>query len=110
LTGTPPGAVLDDDLSELFRCVDLTADQAEDKLMVCLVEARGLEQVSGVDRVDEIIDGDAGEQQFCAVGGDGELRHLAALHDDGADTGEPIERRLQVVGSDLPKTVGCYGV
>src|SRR5260370_11071345 len=100
--GNDSGAVLDDDLSEFVGAVNLSADEAEDKLMVCLVEAGGFEQVGGVDGVDEIGDSDAGEQQFCAVGGDQELRYLAALHDDRADTGEAVERRLQVVGGDLP--------
>ena len=50
--------------------------------------------------------GDAGEQQFCGIGDDCELRHLAALHDDGTDAGKPVQRRLQVVGGDLPESVG----
>ena len=108
--GNAGGAVLDDDLPELFGAVDLGADEAEDKLMVRFVEAGGVEQVGGVDGVDEISDGDAGEQQFGGVGGDCELRHLAALHDDGADAGEPVERRLQFVGGDLPEAVVRDGV
>ena len=72
--GNAGGAVLDDDLSKLFDAVDLGADEAEDELMVGFVEAGGVEQVGGVDGVDEIGDGDAGEQQFCGVGSDRVLR------------------------------------
>ena len=103
--GNAGGAVLDDDLSEFFCAVDLGADEAEDELMVSFVEAGGVEQVGGVDGVDEISDGDSGEQQLGGVGGDCELGHLAALHDDGADAGEPVERRLQVVGGNLPEAI-----
>ena len=31
------------------------------------------------------------------------LRHLAALHHHGADAVDAIQRRLQVVGGDLPE-------
>ena len=37
------------------------------------------------------------------VGHDVELGHLAALHDDGADAVDAVQRRLQVVGGDLPE-------
>ena len=37
------------------------------------------------------------------VGDDVKLRHLAALHHHGADAVDAIQRRLQVVGGNLPK-------
>ena len=108
--GNAGGAVLDDDLAEFVGIVHLSADQTEDELMIGFVESRGVEQVGGVDGVNEVGDGDAGEQQFCGVWGDSELRHFAALHDDRADAGEPVEWRLQVVGGDLPKALLRHGV
>ncbi len=42
----------------------------------------------------------AGKQR--KVGNDVELGNLAALHRYGADAGDAIQRRLQIVGGDLP--------
>ncbi len=89
--------------------VGLRADEAEDELMVGFVEAGRVDDVGGLDGVDEIEEGDAGVLQQGKVGNDVELGDLAALNDDGADADDAIERRFEVVGGELPELGGGDG-
>ena len=102
-TGAPAGVVLTTSVAELRGVVGLRADEAEDQLMVGFVEAGRVDDVGGLDGVDEIEERDAGGLQAGEVGDDVELGDLSALHDDGADAVDAIERRLEVVGGDLPE-------
>ena len=43
------------------------------------------------------------------VGHDMELGNLAALHGDGADAGDAVQRRLQAVGRQLPEFASARG-
>ena len=60
-----------------------------------------------LDGVDEVEDGDAGGLQLRQVGDDVELGNLAALHGDGADAGDAIERRLAGRRSRAPRAAVC---
>ena len=101
--GRAAGGGLDDQLAELVGVVRLRADEAEDELMIGFVQAGRIDDVGSLNGIDEIEEGDAGGLQPGEIGDDVELGHLAALHDDGADAGDAIQRRLQVVGGDLPE-------
>ncbi len=83
--GDAAGGGLDDEVAERFDIMRLRADQAEDELVVCLVQAGRIDDVRSLDCVDEIKRGNAGCLQFSGVRNDVELRHLAALHDDRGD-------------------------
>ena len=52
----------------------------------------------------DVEDGDAGGLEFGEVGDDVELGYLAALNGDGADAVDAVERRLEVVGGELPES------
>ena len=104
--GDSGGRGLDDESAELGGVVGLGSDEAEDELMVGFVEAGRVDDVGGLDGVDQIEEGDAGGLQQGEVGDDVELGDLAALHDDGADAGDAIERGLEVVGGELPEPGG----
>ena len=92
--GDSGGSGLDDERAELRGVVSLRADEAEDELVIGFVEAGRVDDVGGLDGVDEVEEGDAGGLQPGEVGDDVELGDLAALDGDGADAGDAIERRL----------------
>ena len=48
-------------------------------------------------------DGDARGLHQREIRDDVKLRHLAALHQHRADAGDAIQRRLQIVGGNLPE-------
>ncbi len=101
--GAPAGVVLTTSWPSCVGVVGLRADEAEDELVVGFVEAGRVDDVGGLDGVDEVEERDAGGLQAREVGDDVELGDLAALDDDGADAGDAIERRLEVVGGELPE-------
>ena len=55
-------------------------------------------------------DGHAGGLQQGQVRRDVKLRHLAALHEHRAHSRDAIQRRLQIVGGDLPEPRLRHGV
>ena len=68
----------------------LRTHQREDQLVVGLVEAGRFDDVGVLHRVDEVGERDAGVLQARQVGNDVDLRHLPALHGDGADAGDAV--------------------
>ncbi len=101
--GRAAGSGLDDELPSAVDVVGLRADEAEDELVVLLVEAGRVDDVGGLDGVDEVEEGDARGLQLREVGDDVELGNLAALDGDGADAVDAVERRLERVGGELPE-------
>ena len=85
---TPAGVVLTTRAAELGGVMSLRAYEAEDELMVGFVEAGRVDDVGGLDGVDEISESNTGVLQQRKIGNDVELGNLAALNDYGADSGE----------------------
>ncbi len=100
---TPPAEVFTTRFAQFGSAVRLGSDQAEDKLMVRLVQAGRVDDVRFLDRIHHFEQGYAGGLQAGEVGHDVELGHLTALHQDRADPVDAIEGRLQIVGGDLPQ-------
>ena len=90
-------------MSKLICVVHLCTDEAQDQLMIGFVEAGRVHDIRSLDCIHKIGNGDTGAGKEREVGNDVELGNLAALDSDGADAGDAIERRLQVVGGDLPQ-------
>ena len=90
-------------LAQPVEVVHLRAHQAQDQLVVGRVEAGRVHDVRSVDGVDQIGDRHSRCLQQRRVGHHVKLRHLPALHQHRADAVDAIERRLQVVGGDLPE-------
>ncbi len=101
------GGGLDDEVAQAVEVMHLAAHQREDQLMVLLVEAGRVDDVGRVDGVGEVEDGDAGGLQLGEVGDDVELGNSAALHRNRAHAVDAIERRLQIIGGDLPQAASA---
>ncbi len=83
--------------------MDLRAHQAENELMIGLVESGRFNNIRGLNRVDEIRNRDVGRSEQGKIGHHVKLGHLPTLHDHGADASDAVQRRLQVVGRNLPE-------
>ncbi len=81
----------------------LCSYETEDQLMICFVEAGRIDDVRRLHRVDEVEDGHASRLHAGHVWHDVKLWNLAALHRDRADAGDTIQRRLQLIGRQLPE-------
>ena len=101
--GGARGCRLDGKLPQAFDVVRLSTDETEDELMVLFVEAWGIDDVGRLDGTGEIQDGDACGLKPPQVGNDMKLRHLTTLNGDTADTEDTIQRRLEIVGCELPQ-------
>ena len=71
--------------------------------MIRLVETGRVDDIGFLNRIDQFEQSYAGGLQPSEIGHDVELGNLATLHRDRADPIDPVERRLQVVGGDLPQ-------
>ncbi len=107
--GDSGGSGLDDEGAELRGVVSLRTDETEDELVVGFIEAGRVDDVGGLDGVDEIEESDPSGLQPGEAGDDVELGDLSALDDDGADAGDAIERGTEVVGCQLPERSGGDG-
>jgi hypothetical protein len=83
--------------------MSLCADQAENKLMVCFVEARRVDDVRCLNPIDEIEERNSSGLQTSHVRDDMKLRDLSTLHNNGTDSVHAIQWRLKVVCSNLPQ-------
>jgi len=77
--------------------------------VVGFVKAGGLDEVGLLDGVDEVGDGERGGDELPGVGDDVKFGDLSALDGDGGDAIEAIERRLELVGGELPQAGGRDG-
>src|SRR2546430_13434122 len=78
--------------------------------MIVLDEPRRIDGVDGADGVENILGGDARRKKASRFGHDLEFRNAATLNENGSDTIEPVDARLDVVGGNLPKFVLRNGV
>ncbi len=99
----PACCAFNNETGHLIGRVDLAAHQAENEFMTALEEAGGVDQVRELDAVEDVTDSDAGGDERGWIGGDLDVGYLVALHDDGADAVEAVQRGLQLVGRDLPQ-------
>ena len=74
--------------------------------MVGLVQSGRLDDIGVLHSIDQVSEGYAGVLQARQVGNDVELGNLAALHGHGADAGDAVQRRLEIIGGDLPEARG----
>ena len=95
--------VFHDNLAELVRIVYLGVHQSEVQLMVLLKQARRIDEVRTLYRVENVGDRDARSQQLRGFRRDVELGLLAALHQNSSNAIEAIEARLQLVSCHCPK-------
>ena len=82
--------------------MDLAADQAEDQLMVGFDKAGGVDQVGGVDGVEESVTVILAISSLPGSGVRWNSGTLPPCTMTVLTPGEPVEPRLQIVGGDLP--------
>jgi hypothetical protein len=91
-------------VAQLFGVVHLRSHQPQDQLVIGLVkpgESTMFDAWMALTR-SGMVTPEACSRQ---VGNDMKLRHLAALHGTVLTPWHAIQRRLQIVGGDLPKRV-----
>ena len=108
--GSARGRCLHDELAQPVGVVHLRSHQAEDQLMIGFVQAGRIHDVRSLDGVYQVRNGHAGVLHQRQVWNDVKLRHLATLHDYGADALHAIQGRLQIVSGNLPKLRWRNGV
>ena len=91
--GRTGGSGFDHELAELVGVVRLGSDQSKNELVIGLVEPGRIDDVGDLDSVNEVEDRDARSLHTRHIGDDVELRDLAALHRDGADASDAVERQ-----------------
>ena len=72
--------------------------------MIGFIESWRVDDVGALHSIQQIQQGNAGGLQARRIGNDVELGDFAPLHDDGAYACDAIERRLEIVGGNLPQT------
>ena len=88
----------------------MSTDEPEHELVVVLDQTRRVHQVGAANRVENIGDGDAGGEKPGGIRSHLKLGYPPALDDDGGDTVEPVDARLQVVRRYFPQLVRGHGV
>ena len=88
--GSTTGGGLDDEIGELAGVVGLGTDEAKDELVVGFVEAGGVDDVGGLDGVDEVGERDSGGLEAGEIGDDVVFGDLPTLDEDGADAVDAV--------------------
>ena len=78
--------------------------------MIVLDKTGRVDEVRAADGIENIVDGDAGRKKASRLGHDLEFRNAATLNENGSDTIEPVDARLEVVGGNFPKLILRNGV
>src|SRR5581483_1057424 len=92
-----------DDVCDLVGILRLRRYQSEKELMVAAEQARRIDQVGVIHRIQDVLQRHVRAKHSRRVGRNLKLGLLPALNQHTGHAIEPVEPRLQIVGSQLPE-------